>query len=364
MMAHLSRVRCIPRARCEGRYRQSDDAVSPFENTWAIVLAGGEGRRLHGLTTTALGIAVPKQFCSLRGGNSLLLEALKRAEAVALPEHICTVVSQQHRGWWDHALSAIPTAKVIVQPRNCGTGNGILLPLLYIMARDPGARIVLLPSDHHVRDEQVLAVALQRAVQELSARRDQILLLGIHPETEDPDLGYIVPGAREGAVSTVDRFVEKPDAPLARHLVESGALWNAFIVAARARALLQIFIQRFPQVVVRMQAVVAQSQFTPDLSAAANDLYRNLPDVDFSRQILQGAEPVLRVQQVPRCGWSDLGTPKRVAETLQALPKSRDFPDDGVNPPAGFLNLAMQYARLQTAGDAASERALAGAATY
>ena len=248
-----------------------------FENTWAIVLAGGEGRRLHSLTTTAWGVAVPKQFCSLRGGTSLLLEALKRAEAVASPEHICTVVSQQHRGWWDHALSAVPKAKVIVQPRNCGTANGVLLPLLYIMARDPGARIVVLPSDRHVRDEPVLAAALQRAVQELSRRRDQILLIGIHPEAEDPDLGYIVPGARDGAVSTVDRFVEKLDAPLARNLVEAGALWNAFIVAARARALLQIFIQRFPQVVLGMQAVVAQSQFTPDLSVAAMDLYRDLP---------------------------------------------------------------------------------------
>ena len=59
--------------------------MSAFENTWAIVPAGGEGRRLHGVTTTALGVAVPKQFCSLRGGNSLLLEALKRAEAVADP---------------------------------------------------------------------------------------------------------------------------------------------------------------------------------------------------------------------------------------------------------------------------------------
>ena len=333
--------------------------MSTFETTWAIVLAGGEGSRLHSLTTTALGVAVPKQFCSLRGGNSLLLEAFRRAEAVASPEHICIVVSQQHRGWWNPALSAVPEAKVIVQPRNCGTANGILLPLLYIMARDPGARIVLLPSDHHVRDEQVLAVALQRAVQELSTRCDQILLIGIHPEAEDPDLGYIVPGSRDGAVSTVDRFVEKPDVSLARNLVEAGALWNAFIVAAKARALLQIFIQRLPQVVIGMQAVVAQSQFTPDLSVAALDLYRSLPDVDFSRQILQGAESVLRVLQVPRCGWSDLGTPKRLAETLQALPQSLDFPDDALNPLAGFLNLAMQHARLQTAGGASTKHALA-----
>jgi mannose-1-phosphate guanylyltransferase len=256
-------------------------------------------------------------------------------------------------------LSAVPEANVIVQPRNCGTANGILLPLLHIMMRDPGARIVLLPSDHHVRDEQVLAVALRRAVQELSTRGDQILLLGILPEAEDPDLGYIVPGSRDGAVSTVDRFVEKPDVPLARNLVEGGALWNAFIVAARARALLQIFIQRFPKIVIGMQAVVAQSQFTPDLSVAAVDLYRDLPYGDFSRQILQGAESVLRVLQVPRCGWSDLGTPKRLAETLQVLPQSRDFPDDAVSPLPGFLNLAMQHARLQTTGGASPERALA-----
>ena len=67
-------------------------------NTWAIVLAGGEGSRLHGLTMTALGVAVPKQFCSLRGGRSLLSEALKRAEAVAPP---CK------RPCWNYALEAI-----------------------------------------------------------------------------------------------------------------------------------------------------------------------------------------------------------------------------------------------------------------
>ncbi len=339
-------------------YPRGDEPMSTFENTWAIVLAGGEGSRLHSLTTTALGVTVPKQFCSLRGGNSLMLEALKRAEAVASPEHICIVVSQQHKGWWNPALSAVPEAKVIVQPRNCGTANGILLPLLYIIARDPEARIVLLPSDHHVRDEQVLAAALQRAVLELCTRCDQILLMGILPEAEDPDLGFIVPGSRDGADSTVDRFVEKPAVSLARNLVDAGALWNAFILAARAQALLQIFIQRFPHVVIGMQAVVAKGQCTHDLSVAAMDLYCDLPDVDFSRHILQGAESVLRVLQVPRCGWSDLGTPKLLEQTLQALPQSDDLPDDALNPLAGFLNLAMQHARLQTTGGASTKRAL------
>jgi mannose-1-phosphate guanylyltransferase len=312
-------------------------------NTWAIVLAGGEGSRLHGLTTTALGVAVPKQFCSLRGGHSLLREALKRAEAVAQPKCICTIVSQHHRHWWSRGLSAMPIANIVVQPRNCGTANGILLPLLYILARDPEARVVLLPSDHHVRDEQTLAVALQKATLELRTRGNQIVLIGILPEEADPDLGYIVPGRSEGVVSTVDRFVEKPNAPQARTLVQAGALWNAFIVVAGGKALLQRFVQRVPRIVAGMQTMVAENPFTADFSCVATDFYHHLPNLDFSRQILPGAESFLRVLQARRCGWSDLGTPKRLAETLRDLSLYRENADEDVS----ALNLAVQHQRFQ-----------------
>lgn len=312
-------------------------------NTWAIVLAGGEGSRLHGLTMTALGVAVPKQFCSLRGGRSLLGEALKRAEAVAHPDRICTIVSHHHRHWWSRGLSAMASANIVVQPRNRGTGNGILLPLLYILARDPDARVVLLPSDHHVRDERTLASALKTAALELPNRSNQIVLIGILPEAADPDLGYIVPGRSEGAVSRVDRFVEKPDASVAQTLVKGGALWNAFILAASGRGLLRMFTQRVPHIVAKMHAIIARNPFTADLSSAAMDFYRDLPSLDFSRQILPGAESLLRVLQVRRCGWSDLGTPKRLAETLRDSSVDLESADETMS----VLNLAAQHARFQ-----------------
>jgi len=49
------------------------------QHTWALVLAAGDGSRLRSLTTDASGTAIPKQFCSLHGGNSLLLDTLRRA---------------------------------------------------------------------------------------------------------------------------------------------------------------------------------------------------------------------------------------------------------------------------------------------
>jgi mannose-1-phosphate guanylyltransferase len=315
-------------------------------NTWAIVLAAGEGRRLHSLTTTEAGIAIPKQYCSLRGGPSLLREALHRAETVASPANRCIVVARHHKHWWDAELAAEPESNVIVQPSNRGTANGILLPLLHIMARDPDARIVLLPSDHHVSDEHVLAAALQEAARKLEARRDHVLLLGISPEAADPDLGYIVPGSVDGrALWTVSRFVEKPNAPFAQVLIDAGAMWNAFIVAAHAQALHQMFAQRFPRIVAEMRSVIEQNPCTGDAPDAVIDLYRGLPDIDFSRQILQSAASVLRVLRVKHCGWSDLGTPQRVAKVLRRLPRLDDVEDDGLHRRSGLLSLATQQAR-------------------
>ena len=52
------------------------------KSVWALVLAGGEGKRLRVLTTQPCGTAVPKQFCSLGGERWLIDEAIARAAAL------------------------------------------------------------------------------------------------------------------------------------------------------------------------------------------------------------------------------------------------------------------------------------------
>jgi mannose-1-phosphate guanylyltransferase len=314
---------------------------------WAIVLAGGEGSRLHGLTTDASGVTVPKQFCSLTGGQSLLVETLQRAASVVEPEHICVVVAAQHRRWWEPMLSEMPKSNIILQPSNRGTGNGVLLPLLHILARDPSARIVLLPSDHYVRDEPALASTLRLAAGALEDQPNQVLLLGMHPDDADPDLGYIVPGHKIGPnTSTVDRFVEKPSGAAARQLLDQGALWNALIIATRAHALLGLFMTRLPDVVANMHSAVAEDLRSSPNALATTIIYRDLPKIDFSSQILQGAETKLLLIEANRCGWSDLGTPKRLGETLRELPHVGQTSRDSINSAFAPLNLSVQHARL------------------
>lgn len=313
--------------------------------TWAVVLAAGEGTRLRSLTTSSSGKTVPKQFCSLYEGPSLLHEALARAEEVATYTRTCAIVARQHRQWWEGMLGYLPAANIIVQPENRGTANGILLPLLHILEREPDARIVLLPSDHHVRQETILSASLRKAVEQLSWRYDETILLGLRPEETDPELGYIVPGRSDGkGALTVTRFVEKPPFAQASDLIDGGALWNAFIVVSSAQGLLRMFQEKIPAIVRRMRAAVKR-----DLDAGANaqattQVYADLPTIDFSRDVLPGQEFRLRVLPVARCGWSDLGTPKRVAEALGRVP--RPSATAQLHEAFGSLSLATQHERL------------------
>ena len=272
---------------------------------WALVLAAGEGTRLRSLTTTRQGVIVPKQYCSLNGGASLLTGALERAARVVPRDRTVAIVAGQHRRWWDRELAQLPSPNVIVQPENRGTAAGVLLPLLSILERDPEARVAILPSDHFVTDERVLAAELGRAFEALEHDPARVVLLGIDPDAADPDYGWIVPGPpRRDGLHAVDAFVEKPQPPLAAELRGRGGVWNSFILVASGPALLRLYAERLPALL---------DAFDDRGSCTLEQLYALLPVWDFSRDLMQGSEERLSLLRVPPCGWSDLGTPERVA---------------------------------------------------
>lgn len=311
---------------------------------WTVVLAAGEGSRLKRLTTAAGGRSVPKQYCALRGGTSLLDDALERASQISSPARTVVVVAEQHTSWWRSALRALPTDNIIVQPANRGTGNGILLPLLQIIEREPMARLLILPSDHYVREEAVLAGSLRQAIEQLRWRFTETVLLGFQPEECDPQLGYIVPGCTDGRGALQVRcFVEKPSLSDAYTLLAQGALWNGFILASTAPALLSLFRSQCPLIVAEMRAALQGDRYAGGGGSLAR-LYGELPTIDFCAQILQGREQNLCVLPVPPCGWSDLGTPERVARVLRQSPAGGRAAC--ADTPMAVVSLAEQHAKL------------------
>ena len=287
-------------------------------NVWSIVLAGGDGTRLSELTTGAGRAAVPKQFCSVRGGPSLMRRAIRRGEDIAGLERTVVVVAEDHRNWWSPEVRDLPEANVIVQPCNRGTACGVLLPLIHVLVRDPDATVVVLPSDHVVADERTLANAI--AVGALNARLepDRLIILGIEPERPDTGLGWIEPDSDlQTPIMDVSQFVEKPSPEQAEELIRNGALWNSAIFAMRGGALLELFRWALPWLTEMFDvALVGDDAGVPPETIP--ELYERLPSVDFSRAVLEKAGAEMRVVAVPPCGWTDVGTPEGVARCTAA----------------------------------------------
>ena len=282
---------------------------------WVVLLAGGDGRRLNRVRVHGRRLDRPKQFCCFHGSRSLLEETLRRAEGITDRSRIVAVVRDDHRHWWLKELGRLPSQNVLAQADNRGTGVAILHALVHVLQRDNDPTLVVLPSDHAVDDEAVLRKSIHLAADIARESHEHLVLLGMAPEHADSEYGWIVPDrGHPGRVQVVAQFVEKPTPRLATELFAAGALWNSFISAISGHALLELFEGSQP-LMFRRYLKSFLDERTDDVKGSV--LFRALPFVDFSRDIVQAASIRLRVLAVPPCGWTDLGTPARLEQWLQ-----------------------------------------------
>lgn len=286
-----------------------------MSNIWTLVLAGGDGTRLAPITRRNDGEVVPKQFCRFTGKRSLLEQTLDRAERLSGRSRTVTVVTAKHARWWSDQLGDRARDHIVVQEQNRGTAAGVLLPIAHIVKRDPNARIVILPSDHHFADEDAFVRSIQRGVEASQHHPEHVLLLGIVPDSPESDYGWIVPaGPCQDGPAAVARFVEKPPRHEALQLMAEGGLWSSFVLVGRASTLRDMFVLAAPHLVAMVDNRVGEER------CSAHYVNGDMPELDFSRDILQVAPQRLRVMAVASSGWSDIGTPERLQECLRSRP--------------------------------------------
>ena len=229
-------------------------------------------------------------------------------------DRISVVVTAHHASIARAQLAPYPGVELVVQPRNLDTGPGLLLPLVRILARAGSARVVFLPSDHHVSNPAPIAAALSEAAG--GGLDERISLLGVTPTGPEVEYGWIVRGARVARSSgyAVRRFHEKPTPAVAEQLWRSGGLWNTFISAGPARQFWTLARRHLSQHTRRLERYADAIGGTgePD---ALHDAYDGMPPANFSREVLSHAD-ALAVVPVTGSGWSDWGSPQRVFASL------------------------------------------------
>jgi mannose-1-phosphate guanylyltransferase len=292
----------------------------PDGGRWGLVLAGGDGVRLRGLTRRMTGDDRPKQFCRLIGPETMLERTWRRAALEIPPARILMSLNREHERFYRPLLAGMPACCTVVQPMNRGTAPAILHGVLRVAAAAPTAAVAIVPSDHYVDDDHAFMRHVAAAFRAVEARPDLLVLLGIAPDSAESEYGWIEPGERIGRtpVLRVRDFREKPAEDVAHAMMARGGLWNSLVVVARVPALLGVFRRSAPEL-ARAFAVVQASFGTYTEIDALRQLYAHLAPSSFSDVVLASRPANLAVLPVTGVPWSDWGQPRRVMATLDRL---------------------------------------------
>jgi mannose-1-phosphate guanylyltransferase len=303
-----------------------------------LILAGGDGLRSRAVTRALAGDERPKQFCALVSNEPLLVEAQHRASMIVPPSRTILVLTRPHEPYYRDLVDGIPPGQLVVQPQNRGTAPAVLYGLLRVAARAPNAPVAILPSDHWVSDDAVFMAHAAAAIGIVRAHPGAVVLLGIAPTRAEREYGWIEPAEPVADVWSdlhgVRRFVEKPDADLARRLEASGrSLWNTSVVIGRVEALLFLFALARPELVDAFLGIWPALGSRSEAQAVER-LYANLPAGDFSKDILAGRPESLTVLAVSGVAWEDVGHPARILAARRHVSQSRERARQA--PAAGF----------------------------
>ena len=251
----------------------------------------------------------PKQLLPLAGASTMFQDTVRRVadqKRFAPPLVVCNdehrfIIAEQLR-----QMGVAPFA-IMLETEGRNTAPAAAVAALMIAGDDPAGVIVLLPSDHVVRDTEAFAEAVALAAD--AARQSHIVTFGMAPSGPETGYGYVHRGVALEAVDgvhRVQRFVEKPDAATAQvYLDDGGYYWNSGMFVFRADVLLEDMRVHAPDVLAAAKDALARSRRDADFVRLDADAFRNAPNISIDYALMEKTD---RAAIVPcSIGWSDVG---------------------------------------------------------
>lgn len=273
--------------------------------TTAVIMAGGRGERFWPKSRNSF----PKQFLSLtKDGETMIQKTVNRLLPMVAMEDIFVVTNVSYATLVQQQLPKLPAENILLEPCGRNTAPCIGLAAAVIRKKYGEAMMLVLPSDHLIRYEDMYVDTLRQAVA-VAEHDANLVTIGITPTYPETGYGYIkfqrdtdlgMPG-----VYRVERFVEKPDLDTAKeYLASHRYLWNSGMFVWKTSAILANIESLMPDIyagLTRIEAAVGTKEYEQVLDTEYQ-AFRS-ESIDFG--VMEKADDIYTLPG--SFGWDDVG---------------------------------------------------------
>ena len=270
----------------------------------AVIMAGGKGERFWPKSRLNL----PKQFLSLTKDKKTMIEhTVDRLKSMIQLDDIFVVTNKNYVNLVAEKLPDLPKENILIEPVGKNTAPCIGFAASVINKKYDDAMMVILPSDHLIKDNSAYINTLKIAI-DIANKDNNLVTIGITPNYPETGYGYI----NFDKISFTDggyrvkKFVEKPDKVKATEYLSSGEyLWNSGMFVWKVSSIMKNFEKYMPELydgLVKIKSRVGESDFDHVLLECFNKF--DSESIDYG--VMEKADNIFTVPG--NFGWDDVGS--------------------------------------------------------
>lgn len=270
----------------------------------ALIMAGGRGERFWPKSRKNL----PKQFLSLTSdGKTMIQLTVERILPLMDISDIYISTNEDYRALVRQQLPEIPLENILCEPVGRNTAPCIGLGAVHIARKYADAVMMVLPSDHLIKQKTLFLNALRDACT-VAEKDDNLVTIGITPNAPETGYGYIQFNNDNtcGHAFEVEKFVEKPDMETAKSYVDSERyLWNSGIFVWKASSILKNIELLLPDMysgLLRIKDAIG----TDDQSGVLKKEFEYFLPISVDYGIMEHAKHIYTLPG--SFGWDDVGS--------------------------------------------------------